>query len=162
MPNVRIVTKQLISNMEDFDMPSTEYDTIFNNAKDKRNNELRNIDATLDEDNNLHIIMSHAAVKRMAKAEVKQKFIVGHTYKLAYRKQTEYYKQKEFVLIKYIYAIKNTPVNILVMKEINPAPSTGQVKFTLNYVDCQKFHIKYQPGLEVYSMDLNWIDTTKK
>lgn len=160
MPNVLIATQSIMSDME----CEGNYRTVFNEAAEDIKKNWKDIDSVnIDSDNNnLEIILSHAAVKRMAKAEVKQKFIVGHTYKLAYRKQTEYYKQKEFILIKYIYAIKNTPVNILVMKEINPVQTYGQTKFTLNYVDCQKFHIKYQPGLEVYSMNLNWIDTTKK
>lgn len=97
--------------------------------------------------------------KRKAKKQIKTKFITGHIYKLAYRTNDKYYKQRIFKLIKFIYTINNEPVYILIMKSLD---DEHYHKFALNKNECLKYHIKYQPGLEVYSMNLNWIDVTNK
>lgn len=97
--------------------------------------------------------------KQEAKKQIKTKFIIGHIYRLAYRANDKYYKQKTFKLIKFIYTINNNPVNILILKSLD---NEHYHKFSLNKNECLKYHIKYQPGLEVYPMNLNWIDITEK
>lgn len=107
----------------------------------------------------LQEIEDKRAAKREAKEKIKTKFIIGHIYRLAYRTNSKYYTQKTFKLIKFIYTINNTPVHILIMKSLD---NENYHKFSLNKNECLKYHIKYQPGLEVYSMNLNWIDVTNK
>ena len=62
--------------------------------------------------------------------------------------------RREFVVKKTIYSIKDREVNIVIMKQISGPEST--TKFTLSKEDCLKFHLKYEDGLQVYSMELDW------
>ncbi len=62
--------------------------------------------------------------------------------------------RREFVVKKTIYSIKDKEVNIVIMKQINGPEST--TKFTLSKEDCLKFHLKYEEGLQVCSMELDW------
>ena len=62
--------------------------------------------------------------------------------------------KKTYVLKKYIYTINEEEVRAVIMKQI--AGSTTGKKYTLNRTDCLMLHLKYEPGLEVFSMDLDW------
>ena len=62
--------------------------------------------------------------------------------------------RREFVVKKTIYSIKDREVNIVIMKQISGPEST--TKFTLSKEDCLKFHLKYEDGLQVCSMELDW------
>lgn len=62
--------------------------------------------------------------------------------------------RREFVVKKTIYSIKDKEVNIVIMKQISGPEST--TKFTLSKEDCLKFHLKYEEGLQVCSMELDW------
>lgn len=118
------------------------------------NNTIDNaIDNISDEYINKHI------AKLSAKQSIKKRFVVGNIYKLVEGKQNKFTQPKIFKCVKFIYTIKTQPVYIVIMKLLNTA-NTYQ-KFALNQTDCAKYHIKYEPGLEVYSMDLNWKDITK-
>jgi hypothetical protein len=44
------------------------------------------------------------------------------------------------------------------MRQITPYDGR---KFTLDRQECAKFHIKYEPGLEVWPMEINWIPEKK-
>lgn len=89
-------------------------------------------------------------LKKEAKAEVKKKFICGRTYYLKGRGGIK----KEYILKKYIYTINESIVNIVIMKQISgPRASI----YTLNPYDCKRYHIKYEEGLQVFSMQMNWI-----
>ena len=44
-------------------------------------------------------------------------------------------------------------VRIVVMKQIS---GDTYKKYTLNRSDCIKYHIKFEDGLEVFSMDMDW------
>ena len=72
---------------------------------------------------------------------------------------------KKFVVKKVIWSIKNKPMNILILKQYE-GPCNNM---TLNKSDCVKYHIKYEPGLQAYSMMMNFykikpkqIEITKK
>ena len=59
---------------------------------------------------------------------------------------------KEFEVKKIIWSVKNQPVNVLILKQL----SGINTNMSLNKNDCKKYHIKYEPGLQVYSMSLNF------
>ena len=59
---------------------------------------------------------------------------------------------KKFEVKKVIWSIKQNPVNILVLKQYE-GPNNNR---SLDRDDCKKYHIKYEPGLQVYSMMLNF------
>ena len=49
---------------------------------------------------------------------------------------------------------KDELLNILILKQVEGPKGTI---FTLNRNDCKRYHIKYEPGLQVFSMEFNWI-----
>lgn len=93
--------------------------------------------------------------KNNAKALVKKKFVVGNKYML---KQKSVCGSKEivkkYICKKFIYTVKDEILNILILKQIDGPRGTI---FTLNRNDCKRYHIKYEPGLQVFSMEFNWI-----
>ena len=56
--------------------------------------------------------------------------------------------------------IDNNNVNIVIMKQID-GNRTGS-KYVLNKYDCKKLNIKYEPDLEVFSSELEWITEKSK
>ena len=60
---------------------------------------------------------------------------------------------KVFKIISTIYTIKSQVVNVYILKQI----SGKQIKiFTLNKCDCEKLHIKFEEGLQIWPINLNW------
>ena len=91
--------------------------------------------------------------KKQNKPVVKKekKFIIGEHYVIYPMKNKDL--RREYVVKKTIYTIRDREVRILIMKQISGSRST---KYTLNKADCLKFHIKFEEGLEVFSMDMDW------
>lgn len=94
-------------------------------------------------------------LKKQEKKKINKKFIIGDTYILR-SKRVKGCKQtvKEFIIKKYIYTINDEPVNVVIVKQISGDMSNI---FTLNRNDCKKLHLKFEEGLQVYPMELNWI-----
>lgn len=93
-------------------------------------------------------------IEKNSKPEVKKKvrkFKIGERY-LIYPMNNKKLR-REFVVKKTIYNIKGKEVNIVIMKQISGSEST---KFTLSKEDCLKFHLKFEEGLQVFSMELDW------
>lgn len=90
-------------------------------------------------------------VKSKAKSEINKKFVRGSYYFLKDKCSNTI---KEFELKQIIWTINDNIINALIMKQIS-GPNNSI--FTLNKYDCKKFHIKFEPGLQIFSMDLNWI-----
>lgn len=88
--------------------------------------------------------------KQEAKKQINKKFYVGDIYYIKNNINKKYYK-----LIKYIYSDKTEIVNALIMLQVGGEKS--DTIYTLTQKDCKRYHIKYQPGLQVFSMTLNWI-----
>ena len=87
------------------------------------------------------------------------KWIVGNQYKLRFKGKAGIRGyEKVYVLKKFIYTIKQDVVNVVIMKQISGPKSAI---FTLTKSDCVHYHIKYEPGLQVMAMDLNWIPCTE-
>lgn len=83
------------------------------------------------------------------------KWIVGNKYKLRFKgKAGVRGYEKTYILKKFIYTIKQDVVNVVIMKQISGPQSAI---FTLTKSNCVHYHIKYEPGLQVMAMDLNWI-----
>jgi len=59
---------------------------------------------------------------------------------------------KKFEVKKVIWSVKSNPVNILILKQLE-GPNNN---ITMDKKDCKKYHIKYEEGLQVYSMMLNF------
>jgi hypothetical protein len=116
------------------------------------------------EDNNSITVNSSYKLKNIAKNKAKcsinKRFKVGGRYFLHLKSRDgSRYILKEYVCKKFIYSLNDNIMNIVIMQQV-----AGEVdkKFTLNKNECKQFHIKYEPGLEVYSMDMNWISEKKK
>ena len=94
-------------------------------------------------------------LKKQEKKKINKKFIIGDTYILR-SKRVKGCKQtvKEFIIKKYIYTINDEPVNVVIVKQVSGDMSNI---FTLNRNDCKKLHLKFEEGLQVYPMELNWI-----
>lgn len=115
------------------------------------------------EDNNSTTVNSSYKLKNIAKNKAKRsinkRFKVGGRYFLHLKSRDgSRYILKEYVCKKIIYSLNDNIMNIVIMQQV-----AGEVdkKFTLNKNECKQFHIKYEPGLEVYSMDMNWISEKK-
>lgn len=92
--------------------------------------------------------------KAEAKAKLRRKFHIGEEISLKVKSKcgsTEVIRG--YVVKKCIYTINGQEINAVVVKQIY-GPKTRI--YTLNRHDCEKFHIKFEPGLQVYSMLLNW------
>ena len=96
------------------------------------------------------------SVRRRNKRKIGKKFIVGKKYFLKVRSITNNHLYKIYELKKFIYSINNRTVNVVVMKRINDTDDETNTTFTLNRTDCAKYHIKYEKGLQVFPMELNW------
>lgn len=96
-------------------------------------------------------------LKRQEKKKINKKFVVNHTYHLRTKLNNE--NRKIFVLKKFIYTINDLPVNILILKQLSGEKNKI---FALSREECKILHIKYEDGLQVWPMNLNWIDLTAK
>lgn len=93
--------------------------------------------------------------KNNAKALVKKKFVVGKKYMLRQKSVCGSREIiKKYICKKFIYTVKDELLNILILKQVEGPKGTI---FTLNRNDCKRYHIKYEPGLQVFSMEFNWI-----
>lgn len=97
--------------------------------------------------------------KHRAKNKIKTKFKIGRYY---YQRIKPKDGSADIVIkyqcIKTVYSIKDIEMNVVIMKQITPYNSK---RFTLDRNECKKFHIKFEPGLEVWPMDINWIPEKK-
>lgn len=94
-------------------------------------------------------------LKHQMKDLVKKKFVVGKKYMLKQKSICGSQEiVKKYICKKFIYTSKTKPLNVLIMKQVEGP--TGKI-FTLNKNDCKRYHIKYEPGLQVFSMEFNWI-----
>lgn len=93
--------------------------------------------------------------KHKAKNRIKTKFKIGRYYYQRIKpKDGSPNVVIKYQCVKTIYSIKDIEVNIVIMRQLTPYDGR---KFTLDRQECQKFHIKYEPGLEVWPMEINWI-----
>ena len=153
--------KQALSRLLPIDNNDKEKDNEFEEAKQ----ELRsNIEKMVNEIQAMppkpaNAYFSKYTTKHRAKNKIKTKFKIGRHYFLRFKpKDGSANVIIEYQCIKTIYSVKDIPLNIVIMKQLTQYPSK---KFTLDRYECEKFHIKYQPGLEVWPMEMNWIPEKK-
>lgn len=95
-----------------------------------------------------------SVTRNEAKSKVKRKFRVGELISLKSkpignsRETIKGYKVKQCV-----YTINGCEVNAVVVKQIY---GLQDKIYTLNRHDCEKLHVKFEPGLQLYSMMMNW------
>ena len=65
---------------------------------------------------------------------------------------------KKFEVKKVIWSVRTNPVNIIILKQIEGECNNS----TLSKDDCKRYHIKYEEGLQVYSMMMNFVKIHKK
>lgn len=59
---------------------------------------------------------------------------------------------KKFIVKKIIWSVNASPVNVLILKQIEgPLNNLSMTKS-----DCKKYHVKYEDNLQVYSMFMNF------
>ena len=93
--------------------------------------------------------------KHRAKNKIKTKFKIGRYYYQRIKpKDGSANIVIKYQCIKTVYSIKDIEMNVVIMKQITPYNAK---RFTLDRNECKKFHIKFEPGLEVWPMDINWI-----
>lgn len=98
--------------------------------------------------------------KHEAKRKMKKRFKVGNNYILRIKpKDGSREVIMGFQCKKFIYTMNDMPMNIVIMKQLYG--DEGK-KYTLDRHECQKFHVKYEPGLEVWPMGVNWIPEKKQ
>lgn len=97
-------------------------------------------------------------VKHAVKSESKLKFTVGKEYKLR-RKSLYSMVEKRYICKGVVWKIKNEPVGIVVMKCTEHQPD--EYIFTLGKHDCRRLHIKFEPGLQVFSIKEKFIEVKK-
>lgn len=91
------------------------------------------------------------------------KFIRGCEYKLRTRGMEGMdCISATYRCVQIINSIKENIVDIVIMKSISPHPLSSHNIYCLNRLDCLKYHIKYEDGLEVFSQMMNWIPVKKK
>jgi len=97
--------------------------------------------------------------KNEAKASVKTRYKIGdHVILRGKIKDGSERIVKKFEVKKVIWSVHSNPVNILILKQIE-GPNNNR---SLDKNDCKKYHIKYEEGLQVYSMMLNFSKIRKK
>ena len=91
--------------------------------------------------------------KLRIKKAINKKFKIGQQYSLKITKKNSSFNPvyKTFILKKFAYKIKEKELPILIMKQID-GPKNNM--FTLSKNDCLLYHVKYEDGLQVFSMNL--------
>lgn len=120
-------------------------------------------DGLLEEDSKICITNHNSYIKKVlakreAKNSINTKYKIGDILILKSKIKDgskKYYKK--FEVKKVIWSIRNNPVNILILKQISGINNN----LSLDRNDCKKYHIKYEPGLQAYSMMLNFVKTKK-
>lgn len=89
--------------------------------------------------------------KQNAKKKIKKKWFVGSIYsqKIKPRDGSKPLVW-EYELIKYIYTINDYEMNSLIVKKLS---GPEEKIYSLTPYDCKRLHIKFQPGLQIMSMN---------
>lgn len=81
----------------------------------------------------------------------KQKWVIGgHYIQKIKPKDGSKTLVWEYELIKFVYTINDYPMNSLIVKRVS---GPDEQIYTVGHNDCKRLHIKYQPGLQIMSMD---------
>ena len=99
------------------------------------------------------------AAKDRAKAKVTERYKIGDILTLRGKIRDGSSRiVKKFEVKKVIWSIRGKEMNVLILKQLS-GPNNNR---TLGKDDCIRYHIKYEPGLQVYSMLLGFVKSKKK
>ena len=101
-------------------------------------------------------LFNKAQFKRDTKNEIKKRFVIGKEYILRFRsnKNSKFIK-KTYICKKFIYTMRDTVLNAIIVKQTS---GPKDMIFTLSKEDCKRLHIKYEDGLQILSMKMDWIE----
>lgn len=119
----------------------------------------KHYESDMAEEEDRKTIKSKQEAKRAGKELAKFKYRIGDKY--AIRKKTirgDEMSDEVYVVKKFIYSIGCNVVNSVVMKQISGNPCRRK---TLTIFDCRSFHIKYEPGLYIFSMNTSFFKLPK-
>lgn len=106
---------------------------------------------------NIAVSDKHAA-KSNAKEELpakKRKFKIGKLYTLKSKtKVTDHRVTRTYQLKQVVWTMGDVQINGLVVKQV-AGPDNYATAF-LNINDCKNLHVKYEAGLQILPMSLNW------
>lgn len=103
--------------------------------------------------NNHNDIILKQVAKVKAKESVSNKYKIGDILVLRGKIRDGSKKLvKVFEVKKIIWSVKSQIVNVLILKQLE-GPNNNR---SLTKDDCKKYHIKYEPGLQVYSMNIGF------
>lgn len=103
--------------------------------------------------NNHNDIILKQIAKNKAKESTQNKYKIGDILVLRGRIRDGSKRLiKVFEVKKIIWSVKSQIVNVLVLKQLE-GPNNNR---TLTKEDCKKYHIKYEQGLQVYSMNIGF------
>lgn len=97
--------------------------------------------------------------KNEAKSKINVRFKVGDIVLLRGKIRDGSKRNiKKFEVKKVIWSVKGNPVNVLILKQIEGINNN----MSLDKNDCKKYHIKYEEGLQAYSMMMNFVKLKRK
>lgn len=103
--------------------------------------------------NNHNDIILKQVAKVKAKESVSNKYKIGDILVLRGKiRDGSKRLVKVFEVKKIIWSVKSQIVNVLILKQLE-GPNNNR---SLTKDDCKKYHIKYEPGLQVYSMNIGF------
>lgn len=103
--------------------------------------------------NNHNDIILKQIAKVKAKESVSNKYKIGDILVLRGKiRDGSKRLVKVFEVKKIIWSVKSQIVNVLILKQLE-GPNNNR---SLTKDDCKKYHIKYEPGLQVYSMNIGF------
>lgn len=107
----------------------------------------------IEEINKHNIIANKKISKDEAKKQIKKRYNVGDILLLRGKyKDGSKKNEKTFEVKKIIWSLKGQVINALILKQL----SGTNINMTLSKADCVKYHVKYEPGLQVYSMHMDF------
>lgn len=107
----------------------------------------------IEEINKHNIIANKKISKDEAKKQIKKRYNVGDILLLRGKyKDGSKRNEKVFEVKKVIWSLKGQVINALILKQL----SGNNFNMSLSKGDCVKYHVKYEPGLQVYSMHMDF------
>jgi hypothetical protein len=148
--------RDLHNHMKDLVNYKNEIEQELQEIKAKRNI----LEHPVDPEKEAAHYKTKAELKTRAKARIGKKFIVGHKYMLRFKNKgiptiTSVYECKQ-----YVYTMDTAEINMVIMKRLK-GKNPGKI-YTLSRTDAKRLHVKFEPGLECFPMDMNWLPYNEK
>lgn len=100
-----------------------------------------------------HVLKNEA--KTLAKKQCRYKYYVGDQFSLMHiDERTGEMVENMYEVRKVVYTIGSNVVNVVIMKHLSGFQNKNK---QLNAFDCKAFHIKYEPELFVFPINMNFV-----